>query len=151
MLPRQQSPAWKPPEITPVGSVKMGCENPRRPVLPSPVRAGDFSLLEAEQPLFIGEQPSAPSLRNCFNSGLCEWLCAHRRGLQWALGVETLALVALLAFYARLNRALAAEQAAAEDEDQVRCGPFFQLSEICGRLSQGHSWCVQRSFKERRG
>ena len=68
-------------------------------VLPSPVRAGDMSLLEAAQGTDAHKQ--APALHNCFNSGVCEWLCVHRRGLQWALGLETLALLALLAFYAR--------------------------------------------------
>lgn len=87
-----------------------------RAVLASPVRVGEPSLLlEPEQ--------AAPGLRNCFNTGLCAWLCAHRRGLQWALGLETLALLGLLALYARLNRAAAHARALEEDADQVRGGP----------------------------
>lgn len=89
-------------------------------MLPSPVRPADLSLLQAEA---LGAaattQKPAPALGNCFNSGVCEWLCAHRAGLQWALGLETLALLGLLAFYARLNRALGRQQQGL-DEDEVR-------------------------------
>ena len=81
-------------------------------MLASPVRVGEpGSLPEREA--------AAPALRNCFNSGLCAWLCAHRRGLQWALGLETLALLGLLALYTRLNRAAAHARMLEEDTDQV--------------------------------
>ena len=92
-------------------------------MLASPVRVGEAgSLLEPEQ---------APALRNCFNSGLCAWLCAHRRGLQWALGLETLALLGLLALYTRLNRAAAHATALDQLDHQVRRG---LLGHWCGAL-----------------
>ena len=85
-----------------------------------------MSLLEAVQGALPRTQ--APALRNCFNSGVCKWLCAHRRGLQWALGLETLALLALLAFYTRLNRALARQQPDEDDDDDAQVGrPLLAL------------------------
>lgn len=86
-------------------------------MLASPVRVGETGLL-------LEPEPAAPALHNCFNSGLCAWLCTHRRGLQWALGLETLALLGLLALYTRLNRAAAHARALEEDTDQVTAGLF---------------------------
>ncbi|EIE24363.1 hypothetical protein COCSUDRAFT_47246 [Coccomyxa subellipsoidea C-169] len=82
----------------------------------APVRVSDVDFME------IGEevlQQQAPTLSNCFNTGICSWLCQHRRMLQYALGVETVLLVALFAFYARISRQ-AAQQGLDADEESLR-------------------------------
>ncbi len=47
----------------------------RRTVRPTPGRIAEADLLELADSL----EKEAPSLANCFNSGLCNWLCQHRQ------------------------------------------------------------------------
>lgn len=84
-------------------------ERLNRPTRASPVRVSDLDFLQVAQEL----PEQAPTLSNCFKTGLCAFLCKHRRMLQYALGVETVLLVALFAFYARITR-----QAAQQGLDQ---------------------------------
>ncbi|KAK9906469.1 hypothetical protein WJX75_002462 [Coccomyxa subellipsoidea] len=79
---------------------------------PSPVRVSDVDFMQIGEELLL----QAPSLSNCFNTGICSWLCKHRRMLQYALGVETVLLVALFAFYARISRQAAQAGLDADEE-----------------------------------
>ncbi|CAL8462066.1 g1597 [Coccomyxa elongata] len=89
-------------------------ERLRRPARASPVRVSDLDFLQVAEEL----PKQAPTLSNCFNTGLCAFLCKHRRMLQYALGVETVLLVALFAFYARITRQ-AAQQGLECDEESL--------------------------------
>jgi hypothetical protein len=70
------------------------------------VRISGAELLEAGYAL---APPALPGLGNCFNTGLCAWLCHHRGALQIALGVETVLLLVLIALYRWLNRQMEQE------------------------------------------
>lgn len=41
---------------------------------PSPVRVSDVDFMQIGEELPL----QAPSLSNCFNTGICSWLCNHR-------------------------------------------------------------------------
>lgn len=84
---------------------------------PSPVRLSDSDLLEAEYVITPADTPSPlPSLGNCFNTGMCTWLCRHQRALQVALGIETVLLLVLLALFRWLNFQMQREEL---DSDEV--------------------------------
>lgn len=54
------------------------CVRVNRPLRPSPVRVSEVDLLDLAQEA----AQESPSLGNCFNSGLCAWLCKHRCSTQ---------------------------------------------------------------------
>ncbi|CAK0771560.1 hypothetical protein CVIRNUC_003872 [Coccomyxa viridis] len=87
-----------------------------RALRPAPARIPEGDL----QQLLKSLERQPASLANCFNTGICNWLCHHRQSLQYALGMETILLVALFALYARYNRRARGLQMDAADEESLR-------------------------------
>lgn len=61
------------PRWWPSARISLVCKC-RRAVRPAPGRIPQADLLELVQ----GLNKDPPSLANCFNSGICSWLCRHR-------------------------------------------------------------------------